>query len=103
LAMMVLVVSELGFYRLMAIGDDRQASVDLQMTVGGMRGALLSMESAERGYMLTGRIDYLQPYRDQERSLLESIRLAEAAASQNTLHRENLLELVELARRKHSE
>ena len=59
LALMVLVVSELGFYRLMAIGDDREASVDLQMTVGGMRSALLAMESAERGYMLTGRLDYL--------------------------------------------
>lgn len=103
LALMVLVVSELGFYRLMAIGDDREASVDLQMTVGGMRSALLAMESAERGYMLTGRLDYLQPYRDQERSLIEMIQLAEAATVQNPLHRDALLELVELARRKYSE
>lgn len=103
LAVMVLVISELGFYRLMAIGDDRQASVDLQMTVGSMRSALLSMESAGRGYMLTGRIDYLQPYRDQERSLQDLIRLAEAAAVQNVMHRQLLLDLVELARRKHSE
>lgn len=103
LALMVLLVTELGFYRLKEIGDDREARVQVQTTVSGLQRALLFMESAERGYMLTDRTDYLLPYHDQERTLLDLLQTAELVAEHNPDQREAVLQLVELARRKHSE
>lgn len=103
LAVLVLVVSELGFYRQKGISVGREASVETQMTVGGLRQALLFMESAERGYMLTGRSDYLAPYLEQERKFQELLASAEQVATNDAPLRGKLSQLVELARQKHSE
>ncbi|WP_234263320.1 CHASE3 domain-containing protein [Hydrogenophaga sp. NFH-34] len=103
LAVMVLVISEAGFYRLQDISDNRESSIGTQMVVDGLRRTLLSMESASRGYMLTGRPDYLKPYHEQERSLLQMMGNAEHLAAEVPEQRDTLLQLVELARRKHSE
>lgn len=103
LAVLVLVVSELGFYRQKGISVGREASVETQMTVGGLRQALLFMESAERGYMLTGRSDYLAPYLEQERKFQELLASAEQVATNDAHLRGKLSQLVELARQKHSE
>lgn len=103
LAVLVLVVSELGFYRQKGISVGREASVETQMTVGSLRQALLFMESAERGYMLTGRSDYLAPYLEQERKFQELLASAEQVATNDAHLRGKLSQLVELARQKHSE
>ena len=103
LAVMVLAITEVGFYRLKEIGDDREARVEMQTTVSGVREALLFMESAERGYMLTGRPDYLEPYHEQERQLMGLLEVAQNVAEHHPSQTEAVLELVELARRKHSE
>jgi signal transduction histidine kinase len=103
LALAVLVVSELGFHRQQGISIDREASIETQMTLVNLSRALLFMESAERGYMLTGRRDYLEPYLEQERSFQALLGRLEHIAAATPHLREPLERLVELARRKHSE
>ncbi|HAJ11450.1 MAG: CHASE3 domain-containing protein [Hydrogenophaga sp.] len=103
LAVLVLVVSELGFHRQQGISVNREASIEAQMIVGDLSRALLFMESAERGYMLTDRHDYLAPYLEQERSFQQILASAEHIAAGNEHLREKLSQLVELARQKHSE
>ena len=103
LAVLVLVVSELGFHRQQGISVDREASVEAQMAVGNLSRALLFMESAERGYMLTDRHDYLVPYLEQERDFQTILAHVEQIARNNEHLRIKLSQLVELARQKHSE
>lgn len=103
LAILVLAVSELGLNRLKAVSDQRTASVQMQLSVGRLRRTLLFMESAKRGYLLTGRADYLQPYVEQEAefklTLDEMTGLVDSAGDQ----RARLSTLVELSQRKHAE
>lgn len=103
LAVLVLVVSELGYHRQKGISLNREASIESQLVVGALRRALLSMESAERGYMLTGRADYLAPYREQERDFQGLLQRAEAITTSDGLLRSKLSQVAELARQKHSE
>lgn len=103
LAVMVLVVSEVSFWQMRDISMEREASLETQVAVGGLRRALLFMESAKRGYMLTGRHDYLTPYEEQERSFQAILQRAETVAQRDEGQRERVTRIVELARAKHSE
>lgn len=103
LSVMVLVVSEISFWQMRDISNEREASLETQVAVGGLRRALLFMESAKRGYMLTGRHDYLTPYEEQERSFQAILQRAETVAQRDEGQRERVTRIVELARAKHSE
>ncbi len=103
LAVLVLVVSEVSFWQLRAIGSDREASVETQLAVGGLRRSLLFMESAKRGYMLTGRREYLVPYAAQEKAFHAILARAEQAAARDPEQREKVLRIIDLSKNKHSE
>lgn len=103
LAVMVLVVSEAGFLRLSDINEDREASIDTQMAAGRLRRTLLVMESAKRGYMLTGRDSYLAPYREQIKPYESALAEVEKVAGTDADQHDTMLKLAELARRKRSE
>ena len=103
LAVMVLVVSEAGFWRLSDLAEAREESVHTQLAAGRLRRALLFMESAKRGYMLTGRQDYLAPFVEQEGVFQQTLAEVEAVALTDAEQRASLVQLVELARRKYSE
>ena len=103
LAVLVLVVSEFGFYKLQDISAGRSASVETQIVAGRLRRSLLFMESAQRGYMLTARAEYLDPYKAQEQVFLQTIEQAQRLATPGDAQRDELLALVEMGRRKYSE
>lgn len=103
LALLVLVVSEVGFRQLQDISTDRADSVQTQLAVGRLRRSLLFMESAQRGYMLSGRAEYLEPFKAHERVFAQTIDLVSQAALEDGGQRDKLDTLVELARRKYSE
>lgn len=103
LAMMVLVVSELGRVEQQRVNATLSASVETQITVGRLRSTLLFMESAKRGYMMTGRPEYLAPFAEQEKVFLSTLAGAEAVARNNVEQRDLLLRMIETSRRKYSE
>lgn len=103
LAVMVLVITEIGFSQMQGISADREASVETQMTADGLRRALLFMESATRGYMLTGRPEYLTPFSDQEKSFQALLDRAENVAARDHEQGAKLLRIIELSKTKHAE
>jgi len=103
LAILVLAVSELGLNRLEAVSDKRSVSVEAQLSVGRLRRVLLSMESIKRGYLLTGRADYLQPYEEQEEVFKNTLVDVVNLKGQDEGRRVKLARLVALSHRKHAE
>ena len=103
LALLVLVVSEMGHQALTSLDLEREASVKAQLTAGALRRSLLFMESATRGYLVTGRSQYLEPYRKQAPILESTLKSTEALSRDALQSRQVLAELAEMARRKQSE
>jgi signal transduction histidine kinase len=103
LALLVLVVSELGHQQLTSLNMEREASVKAQLTMGRLRRTLLSMESATRGYMVIGRAEYLEPYRQQAPVLEATLKTAEALSRDEFLSQTVLAQVVEMSRRKQFE
>ena len=103
LALLVLVVSEMGHQEIRSLDLEREASVNVQLTVGRLRRNLLFMESATRGYLVTGRSEYLEPYRQQAPILESTLMTAEALAPKAVRSNPILLQVVEMSRRKQSE
>jgi signal transduction histidine kinase len=103
LAVAVLAINEVGYRADADLVARRDAAVETRLTVGRARRHVLLMESAQRGYMLSGRPEYRAPYDEALAStdqVLESLRtLAERAPA----HRENLHLLVEATRKRVSE
>ncbi len=62
LGLMLLVTQEVGHHAVQRVTAQREAALDAQFGVGRLRRNLLMMESSLRGYMLTSRPEYLQPY-----------------------------------------
>jgi signal transduction histidine kinase len=62
LAVLVLVISEAGYQAIDQVAAQRAAAVEVRLAVERTRRVILMMESAERGYMLTGRAGYREPY-----------------------------------------
>lgn len=102
-AVLVLVVSESGFQKQQTITASRQASVETTLVASRMQRALLFMENAQRGYMLTGRTEYLDPYKAQETVVAQALEQAALLAAQGKSQRTDLLSAVEMALRKRSE
>ena len=103
LALLILVVSEMGHQELRSLNREREASVNVQLTLGRLRRNLLFMESATRGYLVTGRDEYLEPYR-QQAPILESTLKSAEILSQGVMQSNPLLrQALEMSRRKQSE
>ncbi|MBG6082749.1 CHASE3 domain-containing protein [Rubrivivax gelatinosus] len=87
-ALVILFINELAYSDSVAsldqLGIRGSARVDLQT----LRGALVDAETGERGYLLTGRKEYLQPYENAAASIpptvqrLKSYFAGDAAATQ---------------------
>jgi signal transduction histidine kinase len=59
----ILVFAELGYLRLEAANRRMAAALETQTLVYGILVAVADAEAAQRGYLLTGRDEYLEPYR----------------------------------------
>lgn len=103
LAVLVLGVSEISIWQMRDTSIEREASLETQAAVGGLRRSLLFMESAQRGYMLTGRREYLAPFEEQERSFQVILERVEMVGARDERQREKVARIVELSKAKHGE
>jgi signal transduction histidine kinase len=103
LAVAVLAISEFGYRADADLVARREATVETRLTVGRARRMVLLMESAQRGYMLSGRAEYREPYdeaRAQTDAVLQSLR---ALAERAPTHRQNLQLLIDATHKRVSE
>jgi len=63
LSMAILVFSELGFRRLEAANRTMATSLETQSTLHEILALIVDAETSQRGYVLTGQPEYLDPYR----------------------------------------
>lgn len=100
LALLVLVVSEMGHQELRRLNREREASVQTQLLVGRLRRILLFMETSTRGYLITGRTEYLEPHNQQAPILESTLEATEALSLAELKSKPVLAELVDKARQK---
>ncbi|MCW5634757.1 MAG: CHASE3 domain-containing protein [Rubrivivax sp.] len=81
----------------------REAAIETRLLVGKARRLVLTMESAQRGYMLSARLEYRQPY-DEARAQTEPLLKAlHELGERMPTHRESLRQLVEATKGRASE
>lgn len=103
LAALLLVTNEVGYRATEAITARREAAIEAQFAAGRLRRDLLVMESSQRGFMLTGRSDYRQPYDGARADVGRSIAAVRALVQAEPTLREALLPMAEVAAKKVSE
>jgi len=89
----------LAYRNIRQLDDDAKWVSHTQETLAATDAAMLALvdaETGERGYLLTGQDDYLQPYVAALPRLSESLARLDAAATHTSLH-ERVLQLKEMA------
>jgi signal transduction histidine kinase len=103
LAVLVLGINEAGYQTEREIGADRDAAINARLLVGKLRRQLLMLESAERGYLLTGRPEYRRPYDELGDDVDRVTRQVRELAAHYPTQHDTLQRLAETAARKRSE
>ena len=67
-AAMLLFISEVSYWRSVATLDPQREMGGARAAIQGLERRVLDAETGQRGYLLTGRDEYLQPY---ERALTD--------------------------------
>jgi signal transduction histidine kinase len=70
----ILAFSEIGWRELQQVVESHTATVEVQATLYEISSLISDAETAERGYVLTGKADYLDPYRDARPKLEDRFR-----------------------------
>ncbi len=60
----ILAFSEIGSRELQQVVEAHTSTLEVQTTLFEIQGLVTDAETAERGYVLTGKTEYLDPYRD---------------------------------------
>lgn len=102
-AVLAMVLSEGGQMTVRAIQQQRQEALEARLVVGKLRHQLLALESSQRGYLLTGRPAYREPYDQNLADIGVTIVEARKLASEYAAQQKTLSELTELAVRRVSE
>jgi signal transduction histidine kinase len=103
LAVLVLAVNEIGYTAVERLVDQNAVILEARTLSAQVRLMALSMESSKRGYILTGREAYLEPYTEMDRQFEPLLARVQAMADRYPEQRDKLEALAEAARRKHSE
>jgi signal transduction histidine kinase len=103
LAVLLVVTNELGVRAVERATAQREAVVGARAAVGQLRRDLLLMESAQRGFLLTARPEYREPYDRTRRALGESVAAVRALAQADPAQRVALDRLADAAERRASE
>jgi signal transduction histidine kinase len=103
LAAALLITNELGLRAADEVTQQREAMADARQTVARLLQDIVAMESAQRGYMLTGRTEYREPYDRLRRRIGTAIRAVRQLAERPSLRHEALPLLADAAERKLSE
>jgi signal transduction histidine kinase len=103
LVLAMLAVNEAGYQRARAVIEEREARLVLRTEVARLQRLMLAAEAAQRGWLLTGRPQYKEPYSAAVLAFEDTLaRIARAYRNSPTQQAE-AQELVELARQKMSE
>ncbi len=103
LAVLVLAVNEFGYYSVQQLVQQNTVILEARALADQVQETALMMESAERGYMLTEREAYLEPYVELNRQFEPLIKQVLALAERYPRQSEKLKALAEAAQRKKSE
>ncbi|MDP1532863.1 MAG: CHASE3 domain-containing protein [Rubrivivax sp.] len=103
LAAAVLLINEAGYQSTEHLARQRDRAVEVQLSIGELRRNLLRMETAVRGFMLTGRAGYRQPFDSANREVQHSIDTLRRLAQEPGPQAAALTELAEAATRRLSE
>ncbi len=103
LAVSGLAVNEIGYQALEQLSGQSAIIMETRMIANQVRLTALMMESAKRGYILTERDSYLEPYAEMNRQFEPLLARAVALSQRYPEQSERLEALAEAARRKRSE
>lgn len=103
LAVAVLAINETGYRVDAELVQRREDAVEARLTVGRARRMVLLAESAQRGYMLSGKPEYRAPYDEALAQAGRVVQSLKALADRAPAHRQNLLLLIEATARRLSE
>lgn len=103
LALLLIVTNEAGHRATAQVTAQREALIDARLAVGRLRHDVLRMESAQRGYMLTGRDDYRAPYDQARQEIATDILAVRELATRDDTQRDTLLQLADAGERRLSE
>ena len=103
LAVSGLAVNEIGYQSLEHLSEQNAIIVETRTLADQVRLTALMMESAKRGYILTERDAYLEPYTEMSRQFEPLLARVKAMSQRYPEQRERLEALAEAARRKKSE
>ncbi len=102
-AIAIVLVSEGAYWQSVAKLDDTAMHRSAQNTIQTLVQGIVDAETGTRGYLLTGRADYLKPYHEALRQVDESMRLIDSTFGSSSQHARQLDQLHELTRVKLSE
>lgn len=102
-AITALALSEGGALMVRRLAVERDAALEARLVANKVRRLLLVVESSQRGYLLTGRPAYREPYDFNLREAEAAMKEAQTIAARYPQQEASLTELAELAARKLSE
>ena len=103
LAVLGLAVNEISYVSVERLAAQNAVILDARTLSDQVRLSALMMESAKRGYILTSRDAYLEPYTEMNRQFEPLLAEVQALAQRYPEQRDKLEALVEAARKKKSE
>jgi signal transduction histidine kinase len=103
LAVLLLAVNEFSYYSVERLTEQNAAIVEVRTLSEQVRLTALMMESAKRGYLLTGRVAYLEPYTRMNLQFEALLAQVQGEANAHPDMREKLEALADAARGKRSE
>jgi len=103
LAVLGLAVNEISYYSLERLVEQNALILEARRLSDQVRLTALMMESAKRGYILTERDAYLDPYTEMNRQFEPLLAQVKAMAQRYPEQRDKLEALAEAARKKKSE
>ena len=103
LAVLGLAVNEISYHALERLIEQNAVILEARTLSDQVRLTALMMESAKRGYILTERDAYLEPYTEMSRQFEPLLAQVKAMAQRYPEQREKLEALAEAARKKKSE
>lgn len=103
LGLAVLLTNELGNRRALAVIESREALLDARVEVSLLLREVIAAESGQRGYLLTGRPEYKEPYSRAAAQVDHQIARIERIYARWPDRAADVARLVELTRRRMSE
>ena len=100
LAVIVLSINEIGYLRVRESTQSRDEALQVRVVVDRLRVLVADAESAQRGYLLTNRADYKEPYALNLGELLAVIDRIKQLSMQRSSQRESLQQLAAAAEKK---